>query len=63
LYFEDFPNMTQAISREKQLKRWHREWKFNLIRENNPNLLDLADGWFDDEILQNAKLDFNNQDQ
>jgi len=55
--------MTQAISREKQLKRWHREWKFNLIRENNPNLLDLADGWFDDEILQNAKLGFNNQDQ
>lgn len=63
LYFEDFPDMTQAISREKQLKRWHREWKFNLIRENNPNLLDLADGWFDDEILQNAKLGFNNQDQ
>jgi putative endonuclease len=60
LYFEDFPDMTQAIAREKQLKRWHREWKFNLIQETNPNLDDLAQDWFDEETLANAKLGFSN---
>jgi len=27
VYFESFENMNDAISREKQLKNWHREWK------------------------------------
>ena len=60
LYYEDFPDMKQAITREKQLKRWHREWKFNLIKEVNPNLDDLAHDWFDEETLENAKLGFSN---
>jgi hypothetical protein len=29
--FEQFGTMHDAISREKQLKRWHRQWKINLI--------------------------------
>jgi putative endonuclease len=29
--FEQFETMHEAISREKQLKRWHRQWKINLI--------------------------------
>ena len=41
MYFEEFQDMTQAIFREKQLKNWHRDWKWNLIREKNPNLTDL----------------------
>jgi putative endonuclease len=41
LYYEQFPNINDAIEREKQLKNWHREWKFNLIRESNPQLKDL----------------------
>ncbi len=41
LYYEIFETMEQAISREKQLKRWHREWKINLIKSKNPNLKDL----------------------
>ncbi|MBI1286111.1 MAG: hypothetical protein GC178_00885 [Flavobacteriales bacterium] len=63
LYYEDFPDMTQAISREKQLKRWHREWKFNLISEANPNLDDLAADWFDEETLTNARLGFSEADE
>ena len=41
LYFEEYPNIDEAIEREKQLKNWHREWKFNLIRESNRELKDL----------------------
>jgi putative endonuclease len=29
--FELFEDMVSAITREKQLKRWRREWKLNLI--------------------------------
>lgn len=43
IYFECYSRITDAIDREKQLKRWHREWKWNLIKEENPNLLDLFD--------------------
>ena len=40
--FEQFETMYEAISREKQLKRWHRQWKINLIESENPNWNDLA---------------------
>jgi putative endonuclease len=34
--FEMFDDMLTAIEREKQLKRWRREWKLNLIEQDNP---------------------------
>jgi putative endonuclease len=40
--FEQFESMHDAISREKQLKRWHRQWKINLIESDNPHWADLA---------------------
>jgi len=33
--------MITAISREKQLKKWNRSWKINLIEKSNPNWNDL----------------------
>ena len=30
---------------EKQLKRWHRQWKINLIKEMNPEFKDLSLDW------------------
>ena len=42
--FEIFADMPSAIAREKQLKRWHRQWKINLIESENPDWVDLAVG-------------------
>jgi len=42
--FEQFGTMLDAIVREKQLKRWHRQWKINLIEGDNPDWHDLAPG-------------------
>jgi putative endonuclease len=44
VWFEQFGNMEHAILREKQLKRWHRQWKINLIEADNPHWIDLAPG-------------------
>ena len=41
LYVEIFDDINSAINREKQLKRWHKDWKWNLIKQNNPELKDL----------------------
>ena len=32
-----------CIAHEKRVKRWHREWKFDLIERANPDWLDLYD--------------------
>lgn len=38
VYFETYNESTLARKREKQLKNWHKEWKWNLIRKSNPDL-------------------------
>ena len=43
-YFEVFQDPEAAIRREKVLKRWPREWKINLIEQNNPDWSDLYSG-------------------
>ena len=45
VYYECTNDVMSAIEREKQLKRWHRQWKINLIRENNPDFQNLAEDW------------------
>jgi len=45
VYFEEFSDIEDAIKREKQLKNWHREWKINLIKQNNSDFLDLSESW------------------
>ena len=41
IYYEFYDRIEEAIAREKQLKKWKREWKDELIRKQNPGLLDL----------------------
>ena len=42
VHFDVCDTMNVAISREKQLKRWHRQWKINLIEAANPEWRDLG---------------------
>ena len=52
VYFETFQNVSEAISREKNLKKWKREWKVNLIEKENIKWLDLTIDWYDDNLLE-----------
>ena len=42
VYFEEFTNVDQAISREKQIKSWRREKKDELIKHQNSELKDYS---------------------
>ena len=41
VYYEQHDNMLSAIAREKQLKKWNRAWKLELIEKGNPDWNDL----------------------
>jgi len=41
VYYELHENIQTAILREKQLKKWNRQWKINLIKKFNPTWKDL----------------------
>ena len=41
VHYEKFDNIENAIEREKQLKKWNRKWKLDLIEKENPNWNDL----------------------
>ena len=36
VYYELHHSMDAAIVREKQIKKWKRQWNINLIEKNNP---------------------------
>jgi putative endonuclease len=44
VWFELHDDPSAAIVREKQLKKWRRDWKIRLIEESNPEWIDLYDG-------------------
>jgi putative endonuclease len=39
--YEEYPDPTSAISQEKDIKKWRRDWKIRLLEKSNPNWLDL----------------------
>jgi putative endonuclease len=41
VYLESTPDVSAAIAREKQLKRWNRRWKIELIEKGNPYWRDI----------------------
>jgi putative endonuclease len=46
VYFETFQYINDAILREKRLKKWNRQWKINLIEEENKEWNDLSEDWY-----------------
>jgi putative endonuclease len=49
VYWESYQDVAKAIDRERQLKRWTRAKKIELIKTTNPTWQDLSEGWFDKE--------------
>ena len=43
VYFEQHPTAPNAIQREKNIKKWPRQWKVDLIVRDNPEWRDLYD--------------------
>lgn len=43
VYFETTKYVNNSIKRERQIKKWNREWKINLINELNPDWKDLSE--------------------
>jgi len=41
VWFESYDDPTNAIAREKEIKKWRRDWKVNLIEQSNPEWVDL----------------------
>jgi putative endonuclease len=41
VWFEIYDDPTSAITREKEIKKWRRDWKIALIEETNPHWTDL----------------------
>jgi putative endonuclease len=48
VYYEEFSNIEEAITREKQLKGWVRKKKIDLIESTNPTWGDLSSEWYED---------------
>ena len=45
VYYEKTTDVNAAIQREKNLKKWNRAWKLELIQKNNPLFKDLSLEW------------------
>ncbi|WP_018146725.1 GIY-YIG nuclease family protein [Henriciella marina] len=51
VWFETHDDISEAIAREKRIKRWRRDWKLALIEKDNLDWVDLFDeltGWVPD---------------
>ncbi len=46
VWFDETDDITEAISKEKQIKNWHRQWKINLVEDANRYWEDLARDWY-----------------
>ena len=44
VWFEIYEDAITAITREKELKKWRRDWTIRLIEEQNPEWVDLYPG-------------------
>jgi len=45
VHYERYELISEALQREKNIKKWNRVWKLNLIEKDNPEWKDLAEEW------------------
>ena len=45
VYYETTSDVQAALQREKQLKKWNRQWKLELVEKENPEWKDLSTGF------------------
>jgi len=45
VHVDAFSSILEARSYERELKRWKRSWKLDLIEKNNPTWRDLSEDW------------------
>lgn len=50
VYFEQTNDIQEAIMREKNLKKWNRRWKIELIEKSNFKWKDLSEDWIPDQV-------------
>ena len=55
VYYEEFTSPADAIHREKQLKKYVRAWKKDLINIMNPTWADLSADWYDQREFDSFK--------
>jgi putative endonuclease len=41
VWFQEYGSVREAIQREKTMKEWPRDWRINLIEQDNPHWIDL----------------------
>jgi len=49
LFVDYFIDIADAAKKETQMKAWKRDWKLQLIKVDNPLLVDLSSDWFDEK--------------
>lgn len=45
VYYAGIPDVSMALQRERQMKKWKRLWKIRVIQEMNPDWDDLSEEW------------------
>jgi putative endonuclease len=56
VYLEVHATMLEAITREKQMKKWERAWKIALIERDNPRWRDLYEDIAGSEPAMDSRL-------
>ena len=47
VHIEEYETKRERLLRERQIKKWKRRWKLELIEKHNPTWEDLSQEWFD----------------
>jgi putative endonuclease len=58
VYLEEYHTGSEAALREKQMKKWKRDWKINLIEGSNAGWHDISLNWNTSDLIYKTKRSF-----